>query len=144
MNRAEIDAFLAEPRHAVLATVNADGAPVQVPVFFDWDDGVIYVSVTNRRGFFPNLQGNPQVALCIDDQGPPMRTVLVRGQVAVIEGETIWPRTERIVHKYWSDEQATSSLERMRGEPRVILQITPTRITSWTPTPRDREVWHAE
>ena len=69
MDRGELDAFLAEPRNAVLASVNAQHAPVQVPVFFDWHDGNAYVSVTNQRGFFPNFARNPKVALCIDDQG---------------------------------------------------------------------------
>jgi PPOX class probable F420-dependent enzyme len=143
MDRGELDAYLAEPRNAVLASVNAQNAPVQVPVFFDWHDGNAYVSVTNQRGFFPNFARNPSVALCIDDQGPPMRTVLIRGDVAVIEGDAIWPHTERIIHKYRSGQEATEALERMRGEPLVILQITPTTITSWSPTPRDRDIWRA-
>ena len=73
-----------------------------------------------------------------------MRTVLIRGDVAVIEGDGIWPHTERIMRKYRSGQEAVDALERMRGEPRVILQITPSAMTSWSPTPRDRDIWRAE
>ena len=52
--------FLAEPRNAVLASVNAQNAPVQVPVFFDWHDGNAYVSVTNQRGILSQLRTEPQ------------------------------------------------------------------------------------
>ncbi len=144
MERGELDVYLAEPRNAVLASVNAQNTPVQVPVFFDWHDGIAYVSVTSERGFYPNFARNPSVALCIDDKGPPMRTVLIRGQVAVIEGDAIWSHTERIIHKYRAGQEAEEALTRMRGEPRVILQITPSVITSWSPTPRDRDIWRAD
>ena len=32
----------------------------------------------------------------------------------------------------------------MNGEPRVVLEIKPRMITSWSPTPGDREVWQAD
>lgn len=143
MDDAQIDAFLAERRNAVLASVNARGEPVQVPIYFDWHGREVYVSVTTERGFFPNLRRNRRVALCVDDPGPPVRTVLIRGEVSVIEGEAHWPHTRRIVEKYFAPDQVEATLERMQREPRVILHVTPTMITSWTPTPRDREVWRS-
>ncbi|HJN91509.1 MAG TPA: TIGR03618 family F420-dependent PPOX class oxidoreductase [Dehalococcoidia bacterium] len=141
MNQAQIDEFLAERRNATLATVNKTGAPVQVPVFFDWHDGHAYVSVTTQRGFFPNLRSNPQVSLCVDDAGRPVRTVIVRGEVTVVEGEAHWVHTDRIIRKYVPNDQVEATLERMHSEPRVVLDVTPTMITSWSPTPADREVW---
>ena len=144
MDGESIDAFLAERRNGILATVNRRGEPVQVPVFFDWYEGTIYISVTTQRGFYPNLQRNPQVSLCVDDAGRPVRTVIARGEVRVIEDESIWTHTRRIIDKYVPAEQVEATLERMHGEPRVVLAIKPRMISSWSPTPGDREVWHAD
>lgn len=141
MNRADIDAFLAERRNAVLATVDQRGQPVQVPLWFDWRDGALFISVTSERTFFANLRRSPLVSVCIDDAGRPVRTVLIRGRCRVIEGEEHWQHTERIVAKYLEPAQRQATLERMHREPRVILEITPSMITSWSPTPADREVW---
>ena len=46
MDRESIDAFMAERRNGILATVNRREEPVQVAVFFDWHDVTIYISVT--------------------------------------------------------------------------------------------------
>ena len=143
MDRESIDGFLAERRNGILATANRRGEPVQVPVFFDWHEGKIYVSVTTQRGFFPNLRQNPQVSLCVDDAGRPVRTVIERGEARVIEDESHWTHTRRIIDKYLPAEQVEATLERMHEEPRVVLEITPCMITSWSPTAGDREVWHA-
>ena len=143
MDRAAIDEFLAERRNAVLASVNRGGEPIQVPVFFDWYEGKIYVSVTTQRGFFPNLRRNPHVSICVDDGDRPVRTVIARGEAHVIDDESHWTHTRRIIDKYLPAEQVEPTLERMRGEPRVVLEITPRMITSWSPTPGDREVWRA-
>ena len=143
MNRDQIDAFLAERRNAILATVSRSGDPVQVPLWFDWHDGRVYISVTTQRGFFGNLRRRSRVAVCVDDHGSPVRTVLIRGDVRIIDGDAQWPHVERIVAKYVGGEAGAARVQHLRKEPRVILEITPTLITSWTPTPMDRQVWRA-
>ena len=144
MDRTAIDTFLAERRNAILATVSAAGDPVQVPLWFLWENGRVYISVATQRGFFPHLRRRPRVAVAIDDHGVPIRSVLIRGDCRVIEGDAIWPITERIVARYVPEAKRAERLARLRKEPRVILEITPTMITSWSPTPMDREVWRAE
>ena len=37
MSREEMDAFLAEPRNAIVATVNPDGFPQLTPIWFHWE-----------------------------------------------------------------------------------------------------------
>ena len=143
MDRTEIDEFLAERRNAILGTINARNEPIQVPVYFNWQNDKVYISVTSERGFFPNLRRNPRVSVCVDDDGPPPRTVLVRGEVEVIEGDAIWPPTEGILDKYMPADRKDAFLERMRKEPRVILAITPTMITSWMGDTSKREIWRA-
>ena len=107
MDRESIDAFMAERRNGVLATVNRRGEPVQVPVFFDWHEVTIYISVTTQRGFYPNLRRKPEVSLCDEDAGRPARTVITRGEARVIEDESNWTHTRRIIDKYVPASRST-------------------------------------
>ena len=62
----------------------------------------------------------------------------------VIENKSIWTHTHRIMDNYVPAKQVEATLERMHGEPRVVLEIKPRMITSWSPPPGDREVRHAD
>ena len=50
-----------------------------MPAFYDWHGRTIYISITTQRGFDPNMSRNPQVSLCVDDAGHPVRAVPARG-----------------------------------------------------------------
>ena len=41
----ELDAFLAKPNAAVIATVRPDGSPVTVATWYDWEDGRVLVNM---------------------------------------------------------------------------------------------------
>ena len=146
MNREELDVFLADPsRNVILACVNQHGDPVQIPLGFLWADGKIYMSTGSTRGFFPNVRRHPRVALCVDDPGPPYRTVLMRGDCRIIEGEEHWAHTRRLLAgRGMAADAVEERIERMRQESRLILEVSPTMITSWTGNPLKRHVWRPE
>ncbi|WP_197382624.1 PPOX class F420-dependent oxidoreductase [Mycolicibacterium mengxianglii] len=58
-------ALLAETRLGVLATIKANGLPQLSPVtpFYDREEGVIYVSITEGRAKTANLRRDPRAAL---------------------------------------------------------------------------------
>ncbi len=45
----EVDAFLAEPNPAVIATVRPDGSPHSVPTWYDWEHGRALVNMDESR-----------------------------------------------------------------------------------------------
>lgn len=60
----EADAFVAERRWGVLATVKAsDGRPQLSNVAYGWRDGRIRISVTDGRAKTANLRADPRVSL---------------------------------------------------------------------------------
>jgi hypothetical protein len=73
LTTAEALAFLtARPRSAKLATVRADGRPHVAPVWFALDGEVIVFTTWRTTVKAANLRRDPRVALCIDDDAPPL------------------------------------------------------------------------
>jgi PPOX class probable F420-dependent enzyme len=132
----QIEAFLAEPRTAIVAGIRKDGRPHLSPNWFLWDGEHFYVSTTRSRVKYAIFRRDPRVQLAVDDS-VGFRTVLVPGTVEIHEdlaGEL--PRFRAIREKHGmpvpSDEE---HLRALTEEGRVLLAITPdgppTAWTSW-------------
>ena len=139
MSAAEIDAFLAEPRNAIVATLNPDGFPQLTPIWFHWEDGTVYFSTTAPRLKTKNLERDGRVSLCIDEPGDPdQRTVVLRGDAVTIE-PGLGTVTEKIARKYGGENWQTS-FEHIANTPdRVVVSYKPTRILTWSSS-ADRRV----
>jgi PPOX class probable F420-dependent enzyme len=136
MTPDEMDAFLAEPRNAIVATLNPDGSAQLSPIWFVWEDGVVYFSTTKHRLKVKNLQRDPRISFVVDDPGPPQRTVTFRGEVRSIE-EGLGTVTERIARKYSPDGNAYESIANTPG--RVVVAFRPSRILTWRDAADRRE-----
>lgn len=66
MTNEELDAFLHEQRTLRLATVDEDGWPAVVPVWFLWHDGVIWIYNLDRAKRTPRLEAGTNVAFTVD------------------------------------------------------------------------------
>lgn len=59
--------FLAQPRYAVIATINPDGSPHQAVVWYLFDDkGIILNSKVGRR-WPSNAQRDPRVSITVEE-----------------------------------------------------------------------------
>jgi len=56
--------FLAEPRFAVLATINADGTPQQSVMWYELRDGYILMNTAAGRVKDLNVRRDPRVSVC--------------------------------------------------------------------------------
>ena len=84
----EMDAFLDEPGHMVrVCTVNKSGMPHVVPLCYKFqpDDGTFFLSTGADAVTVKNLQRGSPISLCIDDDKPPFRAVIVEGEADVSE-----------------------------------------------------------
>jgi Pyridoxamine 5'-phosphate oxidase len=101
---------------ARLAFVWADGTPRVVPSWFHWT-GEEIVMVTYTAGpaigirhpasRLSALRRNPAVALTIDTEGFPPRSLTIRGQARISEVEGIAPEYAAAAYRYLGDEAAT-------------------------------------
>lgn len=79
-----MNAFMAEPRNAVVAGIRADGRPHLTPNWFVFDDGKFFISTTNDRAKYRIFNNDPRAQLIIDDV-TGFRYVVVDGVAEVSE-----------------------------------------------------------
>ena len=86
MNRAAIEAFLAEPR-VMLLTANRNGKePFVAPVWYEYRDGRVFIWVGAEEAKCRLVRRNPAVTLCVQTEAFPYKVVLIRGAAEVRPG----------------------------------------------------------
>jgi PPOX class probable F420-dependent enzyme len=136
MSQVEIETYLAERRHAIVATNVAGGPPQLSPVWYLYEAGRFYISVNTETAKYRNLQRDPHISLCIDAGFPDMRSVIVYGTATLIGADAPLQAGMRwrILNRYYQDEEATR--RRIDATPDLsrmaLIVVTPHRITGWS------------
>ncbi|MEX0783236.1 MAG: PPOX class F420-dependent oxidoreductase [Dehalococcoidia bacterium] len=132
MTAAQRDAFLRETRIAKLATLNADGSPTIVPVWFEWDGKTAAIFTSPASPKIRRIERDPRVALSVEEGvGVREAWVTVEG-TAAIERSGGYELAERLAQRYYEEprrSQALADWGRIRDN-FVVIRITPTRIRS--------------
>jgi nitroimidazol reductase NimA-like FMN-containing flavoprotein (pyridoxamine 5'-phosphate oxidase superfamily) len=148
----EIESFLAEPGHLVrVATVDDDGMPRNVPIWFIHHEGMIVFTPRAHSVFLANLLRDPRVGLTIDEEPLPYRKVTVQGRAALLHptGEDdVWRDLYRsIAYRYVPKDQADAYVDNTIDQPRALLGVplADSKVTTWR-MPVDEEdptgIWH--
>jgi PPOX class probable F420-dependent enzyme len=130
----KINAFLAEPRNAVVAGTRADGRPHATPNWFHWDGAHFYVSTTKDRFKYRLFTREPRAEFLIDDS-TGFRYLMIYGTVEVREDlapELANFRAIRVKHgrEVPADDELLAGLT---AENRALLVFTPDRpMAEWT------------
>ncbi len=124
--------FLEADRHAILATKGRSGAPQLTPVWYVYEDGVLYVSAQTRTVKVKNLRRDPTVTICVDGGRGDARYVALYGKAELIEpGERQRDLRWRIVRHYYADEaEAAHYYETVKDTEGVIVTLRPERTVS--------------
>ena len=136
MTKEEIDAFLAQPLVARIATVRQNGTPQVVPMWFLWEHGTMYMSTRTWAAKLKHLRRNPHVAVVVDVMEAPMKNKVVTiDGTADILTDGVREMTTRIYEKYLGAEAAKNpQAQQSLTAPRVLIKITPKKITSMDST----------
>lgn len=134
LSDSEARAFLlTRPRTAKLATVRADGRPHVAPVWFDLDGEAIVFTTWHATVKAANLQRDPRVCLCVDDEAPPFAFVIVEGVATLSEdlGELrAW--AARIAGRYMGATQADAYGQRNGVPGEILVRVQPIRVIGQT------------
>ena len=122
--------FLQTDRHAILATNATNGQPQLTPVWYLFEDGVLYVSALTSTVKVRNLRRDPAVAVCIDGGRGDARYVSLSGRAELIEPcERQLALRSKIVRQYYRDEAAAARYDEMlKDAVGVIIVLRPARI----------------
>ena len=132
MSEAERQAFLRDPvRPAMVSTVRADGRPHVAPIWYDLDGDVLVFTTGASTVKGHNLQPDPPVALCVQDDKPPYSFVLLEGLAQLSEdpGELrSW--AAHIGGRYMGGERAEAYGARNGVPGEVLVRVSPLRWSS--------------
>jgi PPOX class probable F420-dependent enzyme len=137
MTPEQADAFLRETRIAKLASLNADGSPNVVPVWFEWDGATAALFTSRGSAKVRRLARDDRAALSVEEGvGVPEAWVTVEGR-AVVEDDAAatWALIERLTARYYDPEKAARTLLEWRQamDIWITIRITPSRIRSSAP-----------
>ncbi|HXF64818.1 MAG TPA: pyridoxamine 5'-phosphate oxidase family protein [Caldilineaceae bacterium] len=137
----ELEAFLAQPWNARLATVTPELRPYVVPVWYAYAPAtrLFYVIGRERSAYVQHIRHNPAVALHIADDIHLAHTrVLVEGRAAIVEGPVAPASSRRLgsmvddMARRYMGEPGPTYAAHTKERPRVLVEITPERWHSWT------------
>jgi PPOX class probable F420-dependent enzyme len=136
---AEIDAFFDEPGHLLrLATVDEDGFPRLVPIWFIRQGDEILFTPRGHSVFLGNIRRDPRVALSIDEDPLPYRKVTIQGTARIVHdvgADDEWRELYReIAKRYVAPESADAYVDNTIDQPRALIGVPlapPSRVTTW-------------
>ena len=131
MTDAERDAFLREVRIGTLCTLNEDGSPNALPVWFEWDGEKARMFSMRDTGKIERLRRDPRACLSVADPvGAPEAWVTVEGSVALFDEGGKEFGLELTARYYESPRREEAIAEWSARDDWVLLELTPTRILS--------------
>ena len=121
----EVEAFLARPNPAVVATVRPDGSPHTAATWYDWEDGRILLNMDESRLRLRFLRADPRVSVTVLDEANWYKQVTLMGHVALLEDDPDLADIDRLARRY------TSKDYRVRNRRRVSSWVEVERWYGW-------------
>jgi PPOX class probable F420-dependent enzyme len=132
MTRAQLDRFLADARIATLVTLNADGSPTAVAIWFEWDGERARAFTRRDSPKVRRIRADPRVSLTVaEPTGVTEAWVTIEGTARILEEGGI-DLARRLAPRYYPPEKAVQAVARWEtiADEWVVVEITPRRIRS--------------
>lgn len=124
--------FLSEQKILHLATIDANGNPHLVPVWYKNIGKKFYVGTNTKTTKVKNIRKNKNVCFCVDaGVWSPIHGVMGSGKARLIlEKNRVKKTAGKILLRYFKtlDEKWAKQL---LDDTDCVIEITPTKITSW-------------
>ena len=124
---ARRDAFLAEPRLAILMSNTRAGAPRGVPVWFEWADGEVRMFAASTSPKIERLQRDARASVLVTNRvGEPEGWVAFDGDVSVGDHRGAIELATRLAERYWDldDPERRKMLELWQSVPEAMCTLT--------------------
>ncbi|MEM9134175.1 MAG: pyridoxamine 5'-phosphate oxidase family protein [Actinomycetota bacterium] len=112
---------------ARLAWVDGDGLPQVAPMWFEWVDGELLMSSLVGARKLDDLTDGVAVAVTIDTDEFPHRSVRLTGTVTTETAEGLTDSYRRCAERYLGPEAAAEWCANMEGRSQVLLRVRPRR-----------------
>jgi len=135
LTQDEIRAYVERSKTAIVGTINHDGWPHIVPMWYAVIDGLIHMHTYRTSQKVRNLERDPRGSVLIEDgeRYNELRGVFMRGRFDVIDDQDLCYRIAMLTARKYMDlepEQAEPFV-RQQIRKRVALVFHPEKIASW-------------
>lgn len=137
MDPAEVTSFLNGGVLARLATLDGNGHPYIVPIWYEWepDEGIFWIIAREKSKWAKMLIDNPRVALSIDEDVSPLRKVFVQGRAELVEEPNVggaWvPIAERMSVRYLGERGPDYIVPKLVNK-RWLFKVIPENFVTWS------------
>lgn len=136
MTPDEMHAFLDEGRDLQVASINADGTPHLVTMWYlrDGEDLLFWTYAKSQK--VVNVRRDPRATVLVatGEKYEELKGVSINGSTTVIDDlDEVLAFGEKVYEKYWGpiDNDLVRDGVRMMGAKRVVIRVTPVKTTSW-------------
>lgn len=127
-----IDRMLRTETVVWLSTVNPDGTPHLVPVWFSWDGGAILIASKAHAKKVRNLRSNPSVMLALGEPDDDFDVGMVRGVAELLEEPAAAALPAAHLVKYRTQMAAIGlTPEEFLRTYSLVIRIRPTSFLPW-------------
>jgi PPOX class probable F420-dependent enzyme len=136
MTDEEARAFLAAGRDLQVASINADGTPHLVTMWYVVRDGEVAFWTYAKSQKIVNLRRDPRLTVLVatGDKYEELRGVSITGRADLVEArDDVIKYGEEIYERYWGpiDNDLVRDGVRTMGAKRVVVVVKPETVVSW-------------
>jgi len=135
LSKDEIESYIGASKTLILGTLNHDGWPHLVPMWFSVLSGRIHMHTYRSSQKVKNLERDPRGSVLVEDgeSYDTLRGVFMRGRFEVIDDTDLCYRigVANAVKYTGADEEQVSEFVRQQVRKRVALVFHPAKTSSW-------------
>lgn len=136
MTGDEVRAFLDAGRDLQVASINPDGTPHLVTMWYTVDDGRVAFWTYAKSQKIVNLRRDPRLTVLVatGERYEELRGVSIGGTAELVEdGLEVLRYGEAIYERYWGpiDDDLVREGVRTMGRKRVVVVVDPEKVVSW-------------
>ena len=136
MTPDEMRTFLDEGRDLQVASINADGTPHLVTMWYlrDGEDLLFWTYAKSQK--VVNVRRDPRATVLVatGEKYEELKGVSITGATTVVDDlDEVLAFGEQVYEKYWGpiDNDLVREGVRTMGAKRVVIRVTPVKTTSW-------------
>jgi PPOX class probable F420-dependent enzyme len=136
MSDEQIREFLDAGRDLQVASINADGTPHLVTMWYAMHDGEVAFWTYAKSQKILNLRRDPRISVLVatGDRYEQLRGVSITGRAEIIDDpDQVVGYGEHVYRRYWGpiDTDAVRDGVRRMGSKRVVVVVKPEKVVSW-------------
>lgn len=132
----EIAAFLDEQRTLQVASINTDGTPHLVAMWYARHDGDIAFWTYAKSQKVVNVRRDPRLTVMVEsgDKYEELKGVTIYGHARIIDDlDEVFAFGDNVYERYWGpiDNDLVREGVRAMGRKRVVIVVEPDKTVSW-------------